>query len=737
MSIFTLCITVLFLMSNTVVFANEPPGLSSFPDQIDTESWTLPRDMTWDDYLPVPGIDWNEANIEPERVIKGAVILVDFPDQEFILTQPKGSDPAGNPINAENIPREDLGEFWVNYLNTPQPLNNYRTLNEYWLENSFGQWGIELDSFGPYQMDYNEFQYGLNEFGQNVNMPPGYNAKNFGSEAIEKAQADIEASGEEYDFSFIIHAGYDESGVWARFGDMMFASPEEIPDEFGPPFKDMPNWAVTRVVPWTSWLAAKSLWARASIHGKYAILGENSGMGTFAHELGHIQELLDNYNDPYGDPISRAYSGPWELMANGSNNGPGGPHERWRIPASLGATAPSHHMLRNKIKQGFLSDEQYLEVDRDELAETGPIFADVFARSIPVGEKFDRPGIIGINITMEDLTPRNYLEDDWRADMQRGEKWYDNYTLEVVDQVGFDSFAADSGVLIAKTRDDEEWPNIWVIDSHPEDINLENYTKADGNIKMLSKGDQEQLVDALFKAGTAPGIVSEYKDEHNRLHFYVLGKSYDKYGALSYRLAVRHLDDSTSHERGVSVATNAVTPAIPGRITQYNYNVTNTGEATDLIRLNATTNDGWDLMLENNVIEIEAGQTLEVPVFVQIPENAQEPTNLTFTVTSETDPEQTASETNNILNNISGDGLKLLAQGFESEGAFNNFGTFRSLEAHINSISHFENKGENDKVIKHTKDFNHLLDRQKDKGFISKKAYNILKTYAKSLIEMY
>src|SRR5699024_3002705 len=249
------------------------------------------------------------------------------------------------------------------------------------------------------------------------------------------------------------------------------ASPEDIPDEFGPPFEDMPNWATTRIVPWTSWLAAKSLWARASINGKYAILGENSGMGTYAHELGHIQELLDNYNDPYADPVSRAFSGPWDIMANGSNNGPGGPHERWRIPASLGATSPSHYMLRNKIKEGFLEEDEYINLDRDELAETGPVFAEILARSVPAGQEFGRIAYHGINIEMEDLTPKNDLVDDWRADMQRGEKWYDNYTIEVVDQVGFDSFQADSGVLLAKTRDDETSPNIWIIDRKSTRLN--------------------------------------------------------------------------------------------------------------------------------------------------------------------------------------------------------------------------------------------------------------------------
>ena len=438
--------------------AKKADGLRTFPEPVDEQSWKLPRDMTWEEYKPVPGIDWRDTDIEPERVIKGALVIVDFPDREFILSQEEESEIAGNPIDVGSIPRDEIGQFWLDFLNTPQKLNNYRTIDEYWRENSYGKWAIDLDAFGTYRMDHNEFQYGLNEFGQQANMPPGFEGKNLRREAIEKASQDIEASGETYDFTFIVHAGYDESGVWQELGEMMFQNPESVTDAFGPPVEGMPNSAVTRYVPWTSWYAASSIWSSAS--GGVSIQGENDGMGTFAHEFGHIMKLADNYNNPYANPVSRSYSGPWELMSRGSFNGPGGPHTRWMVPSTLGASAPSHHMLRNKIKQGFLSEDQYLQLDREELVVTGPVFTDVLAREVPVGEEFGREGLLGINISMVDLTPKNSLEDDWRADMQRGEKWYDNYTLEVVDRVGYDSFLPDAGVLLAKTKNAESAPNI-------------------------------------------------------------------------------------------------------------------------------------------------------------------------------------------------------------------------------------------------------------------------------------
>lgn len=721
----------LMLLSTTVNAA--PSGLTTFPDPVDSQSWVLPEDMTWDDYRPVPGIDWRDTDIEPERVLKGALVVVDFQDRDFILSQEEGSELAGNPVYG-NVPREEIPEFWEDFLNKPQPLNNNRSINEFWRENSFGKWAVEIDAFGPYRMDGKEFEYGL-RYGND--MPPGYEARDLRSEAMAQAQADIDASGQDFDFTFVLHAGYDQSGVWQEFGEMIFQDREAVTDEFGPPTEllDMPNWAKTRYVPWTSWVAAKSIWSSADIRNGISVQGENDGMSTFAHEFGHIMNLLDNYNNPYGTPVSRSYSGPWELMSRGAFGGPGGPHTRWMVLPTLGGSSPSHHMLRNKIKQGFLTEDQYLTLDRDELAETGPVFADILAREVPTGSEFGRTGLHGINITMEDLTPANSLEDDWRADMQRGEKWYDNYTVEVVDRVGFDSFQPDSGVLLAKTKDAESAPNIWVIDSHDEDIEQVDFERPDGTDAMYSLGDYRQLADSLFKAGTDEGVVSEYQDEHNRLHFYILDKESDDDGALSYRIAVRNLDGSGSFERGVKTGSNGVDRAVPGRIATHDFSVTNTGEATDLFRINAKVDAGWETMTQHHVIEVEAGETVDVPVYVEILEAAQAPTELTFTATSETDTEKTATEANILLNDISANGIQKLVERFKDEGDFVNEDSVHTLKLHLSAVDRFEKQGSEEKVVKHMKGFKLLIEDQLGNELISDRASNTLLDYTDFLIE--
>lgn len=746
---------VLLGVSSTAAFAAEP-GLDKMPEPIDPLSWVNPEDMTWNDYNPIPGIDWNDTDIKPETELKGALILVDFPDQDFILTKPKGSELIGNPqVNA--VPREELGEWWKDFLNVPSQLNNFQTIDSFWKENSNGKWGVSLESYGPYRLDKNEFQYGL-ESSHNANtLPSNYERGNLFQDGVNAAAADIAASGEEYDFAFIVHAGYDESTVWQELGEMMFLNQESVPDEFGPPdlpgFENMPNWAKTRYVPWTSYYGAKAIWSAASsatINGKrirVSIQGESDGMGTFAHEFGHLRGLGDNYNNAALEP--RTYSGYWETMSRGSFNGPGGTHTRWMIPSTLGASLSAPHMLRNKMKQGFLEDDQVLRVNRDELIESGPVFADVTARQAPIGSKFGRTGLYGINISMNDLTPKDYLAGDWRNDILNN-RLYDNYTLEVVDRFGTDSFAADSGVLIAKTKDAETAPNIWVVDSHPEDINLKDFTRPDGTTAMVGKGDPRQTLDALFKAGSGKSlvagkfdgsidkdtIVSEYIDSYNKLHFYILGNRKDNDGVLRYQVAVRNTDGAGAYTRGVEVSAGTIAPAVQDKVAVYHFNVTNTGEAKDLIRIKASGGNGWAVQLDNNVLAVEPGATVKVPVYVKVPKGKTAPAKLTFTAASETDPNQRVTDTNLLASNLSAAGVSSVIDSFDKEGAFK-AGAAKALKAHLKSVEQFEKKGSADKVIKHINDFKQFLSLKKKANQISEKAYTNLNAQADAIIEVW
>ena len=95
-----------------------------------------------------------------------ALVAFDFADQPFVITQPKKSDPFGNP-QIDPIPRADVPKFYADFYNTPDALNNGHTINGYWMEQSGGKVGItDVKTYGPYRMPKKLYQYGLNDIGQ-------------------------------------------------------------------------------------------------------------------------------------------------------------------------------------------------------------------------------------------------------------------------------------------------------------------------------------------------------------------------------------------------------------------------------------------------------------------------------------------------------------------------------------------------------------------------------------------
>lgn len=663
-------LALLAAMLTPAVAQEEVPaeGLPAFPEAVDPQSWVLPEWMTWDDYVAIPGVDWLDPSRQPPRKIRAALILGDFADRDFVVTMPEGSDIFArdgltNPIGVGGIPREEVADFYLRHLITePNELNNFHTVSDYWLEDSYGLIGVDGTAFGPYRMQSNEHEYGLgggDAGGADGQCPSGDECgQDFDSELIEASFADVNAAtatnGEDYDFRWLLHAAYDESGTWQEFGEMLFPDPDSVSEVLGNPDPEQPNWVETRYVDWTSFASGEGIWSHA-IPGVYSTQGESDGSSVFAHELSHIFGVLDNYNNPYGNPVRRSYSGPWDMLSRGTFNGPGGPHTRWQIPATQGGSMGSHHMLRNKIRLGFLPPNEVTVVERDALAQSGPVFAEIWPRAYPLAPTTDDRGLHGVQIVLsggDDSPPCTVAEDHRCAG-----GGYQNYTIEVVERIGHDSFTPDHGVLIAKTKNADTAPFIWVIDSHPDDLNdtsapapnedreiYDFIRPGTGEQVPISLGDYRQLADALFHAGTGQGVLDEFIDEANRLHFYVLSRQQpDGQAVPTYRVAVRSLDGGGPFARGLEAAHVADGSARPGNVAVTFVSVTNSGNATDLFRLGATTDSGWSTHLAYDVIEIPAGETVEIPVYVSVPREAESAATVTLTATSETDPDRTAS----------------------------------------------------------------------------------------------
>ena len=301
-------VTLSFLVCSLICFPqkaqNRSNGIKSPdykltypPKPIDPQIVQDQDDMTWEDYHPIPGRNWADPSIIPGRKFRMALVAVDFPDQPFVITLPKKSDPFGNP-QIDPVKRDDVPEFYSDFWLKPSSVNHGQTINGYWMEQSRGRFGITaLDPFGPYRMPKNLWEYGLNEYRQNSSTPDGSIAKSRMEPDVDSLwRADAGNILSEYDAILRIYAGYDETGVWQEFGEMKFLSMDDIPAEWGNPDTTKPRWIPTRYVPWTSWKAGQMQWGLSSIRQ-----GENSG--TITHELGHYAfDTGDNNNNPYVQP---------------------------------------------------------------------------------------------------------------------------------------------------------------------------------------------------------------------------------------------------------------------------------------------------------------------------------------------------------------------------------------------------------------------------------------------------
>ncbi|MCL1873255.1 MAG: S-layer homology domain-containing protein [Clostridiales bacterium] len=278
---------------------------------IDPQSWQLQREMTWDDYKPNPVIDWMdelnpdsldnkfayEDNPERNRKIIGGLLMYEYLDRKFISRGDMGSDPLGyylyntdgsglqeevsnNPVldvykliadekyagDRTEVTDDDFINWWADYLNTPQAINNFSGIDEFWRENSYGKWATELRPYGTFTIPYFEFEtmgYDTNsDFQTYRDIPPsfrfgdpgtmteaemkGWNCTNnptlypdniFGrrfDNIAHQMAVDEGVPFEDFDFFFLLHAGYDESGVWQEFGQAQFKTRQDVPYELGP-----------------------------------------------------------------------------------------------------------------------------------------------------------------------------------------------------------------------------------------------------------------------------------------------------------------------------------------------------------------------------------------------------------------------------------------------------------------------------------------------------------------------
>lgn len=639
------------------------PGVA-WPEAIDPQKIRDQDDMTWDDYKPIPGVDWAQHDSKGTlKTLHLAIVTADFPDQPFVMTLPKKSDIFGNP-QIDPVRREDIPKFFYDFYMTPSAINHGRTIYEYWLEQSHGRVGVVTTMFGPYRMPGKVYQYGFNS---NTDLPAGDSVRNLARDLRALINADPAAKDvfdtTKYKPMLQMFAGYDETATWQEFGEMKFQTKEDIPAEWGNPDPTKPRWVRSRYGQWTPWKAGEWPWSNAG----RGVITQGESVNSIRHELGHAAFLIgDNYNNPFAQPYRRTPAGPWELMDRGTFNGPEGPHSRWKVPATTGGMMSAGIMLRQRMQFKFIDSSQVLMLHRNGLAQSGLAVANVTARIVD-----PLPGTLnGMHIRLDsvktatgikkDFTP---VDDPSKNPLSSGVPNYDFYTLEVVQRLGYDSYSPDNGVLIAKNKDSASavgGPNsyatyVWTIDAHPEDINVPDFKRPNGELVMRTIADYRQLNDALFHAGTNSGSSYEWEDTPNRLHFYVIDVHKSDKGVLSYTLAARSLDGAGPHTRGVKVSAKSQSP------TQVDFTLTNSGKAApfsdalhptkdpahfayDVYRLSVSVKgEGWSAGLQNALAAVKFGASQSVLVLIRKTPGAAPSAVVTLTATSESDPSRTAT----------------------------------------------------------------------------------------------
>lgn len=79
--------------------------------------------------------------------------------------------------------------------------------------------------------------------------------------------------------------------------------------------------------------------------------------------------------------------------------------------------------------------------------------------------------------------------------------------------------------------------------------------------------------------------------------------------------------------------------------------------------------------------------------------------------------------------------MKNIVNSLHEDGEITSEEDAHSLSVHLSAISHYEDKGAPDKIVKHLESFKQLLTHQKDNDLISGKAYEDLKDYSNYLLD--
>ena len=251
------------------------PAIAAPPAPLDPQNWSFQDNLTWGDYKQLPGPNYTDPAIQPTvKKWRVALIMVDYPGPAFTITQPAGSTVFGTPsAAAHSVPREQVPQFYADFLNKPSALNNDQTINRYWMEDSFGKYGVELLPYGPYRLPQRVPvpHLGLDVIDADAGLPEPavrrHATRTTLTPCAMRGSAAPAAPSARRSTTRTTSPPARTEATWQEFGEMRFTGQDAVTDAFGPkainPLHARGNWALTRYIPWTSWAAATNIWPSA------------------------------------------------------------------------------------------------------------------------------------------------------------------------------------------------------------------------------------------------------------------------------------------------------------------------------------------------------------------------------------------------------------------------------------------------------------------------------------------
>lgn len=259
---------------------------------------------------------------------KGLVILVQFNDKSF--SRDDYADLANDMFNQEN---------YTGYYDTNGKKQTYTgSVRDYFSDNSGGKFKPEFDVYGPYTIDYSQYEANGTENAASLI----YAAVNAADNDINYENYDRDSDGTVDMIYFIFagnganYGGNDERLYWPHRSVI-----------YNPNATSWNNWQVRK-----DGVALGDYASSVELYGytSYPISITIDGIGTICHEFSHVLGLPDFYDTDYGQSGGESnHPGLWSIMAGGSYENTG--------------RTPVGYSLYERYSVGFTDEPQKIEAE--------------------------------------------------------------------------------------------------------------------------------------------------------------------------------------------------------------------------------------------------------------------------------------------------------------------------------------------------------------------------------------